>query len=263
MDVTAYEPLKVVAELMSPIILDRQMPLDGLLGALIIGDPEFRRSDRENRRWRRAVAKYGRRDSERYFAERGWMIPDTPAHFIPLAVWGHGQQHGFWVYCSSWAIPEAGIPQGVAYFNKRLSVRQMTEWIEPGRTRIHPGKGEFKSEHIPFLYSVTPTLTWYVCGMRADIEQLLSVAFSVAKKRARGFGNVRQWHVEPMQSDCSVFSPRGELMRPIPLKLLEAQNITGDFQHQFTAYRPPYWTGRYVDLCAVAGTRDAKAHDCP
>ncbi len=251
-----YVPLRVTARLMAPVIIDRQMPLDGLLGAIIITDPEFRRKDREARRWRRAVAKYGVEDSKRFFREQGWPIP-APGHehFVPLAVWGHGKGHGVWVYCSSWAMPGDDAEQGTVFFNKRLDIKAMTDWIEPRRTRIETGKGELKNAHVPFLYTVTETLTWYALGLKTEIERLLDLTYAIGKKRARGFGEVRAWEVEQIEADSSVFDPDGNLMRPIPAMLLEEMNVRGEFKYSYTTYRPPYWEPRWVAKCAVAGKR--------
>jgi hypothetical protein len=248
-----YLPLKVAVHLMSPIILDRNQPLDGILGALIIVQPDARQRDRENRRWLRAVRKYGYANSVEYFEARGWHIPDGPAHFVPLGTWGHGQAHGLWVYCASWAMPAGEVEIATTHFNKKIDGLLFSDWVE-GDFKVDPAKGRTKAEHIPFLYSVCDVLEWHCYGLKEEITRLLDFAESIGKKRMRGFGNVREWTVEVEESNRSVWN--GDmLMRPVPIELLSQVGITGVFEKRFTTYRPPYWDGRYVAQCAVCGRR--------
>ena len=249
-----YEPLKVVAELRDPVILDRMQPLDGILAATIIETPRLRERDRHYRHFRRNVAKYGREDAENYWRAHGWEIPLRP-HFLPLALWGHGIDHGLWVYCSSWAFTDEMVESGVTYFNHHFDIELAERFLPPKQRKIPTGKSEFKSEHIPLQYVTVERLMWYVLGIKRETEDVLSVTYAIAKKRNRGYGGIRRWSVESTATDSSVFSS-GKLARPIPSELLEKQGITGQFQYAWTTYRPPYWDGRYVARCAVAGKRD-------
>jgi len=250
-----YESLIVRAELMSPVALDRWQPLDGILGATIIEDPELRQRDRLVRRWRRGVRKYGRAGTLRYFHEQGWEVPDR-LHFMPLAVWGHGENHSLWVYRSSWAIP-GEYEHDLVHLAKRVDFEQVDRYVKTRHKRVYTAKGEFASKYIPLQTVVTDALTWYVRGNYDDLQEMLPLVRSIAKKRRRGYGLVRRWTVERTEHDLSVFSPDGALMRPVPINLLNKLGINGEFQREFTTYRPPYWDGRYATLCAVSGTREA------
>jgi len=248
-----YEPLKVTAWLGAPIILDRNQPLDGILAATIIESPPLRRKYfNEVRRFQRNVRKYGRENAEAWWQKHGWEIPQE--HFVPLAVWGHGKEHGLWVYCSSWAIYDEWA-RGVTYFNHRFDAELAERVIAPPSKskKIQTGKGEFKSEHIPFRYRVMEKITWYVRGDGDALEEILVAVRSVGKKRLRGYGDVVRWSVEPVDSDDSVISSTGMVMRPIPVELLDLQSVQGEFQYAFTTYRPPYWDKRYATKCAVGG----------
>lgn len=252
-----YEPLRVTAELKDPIILDRNQPLDGILGATIIESPDLRQRDRYYRNFRRSLARRGREATLALWAERGWDVPTRP-HFVPLALWGHGNGHGLWVYCSSWAIPGDVAEFGLAHFSHQFDAELAERTMEPVRGKIQTRKGEYKSEHIPFQYMTVGKLTWYVDGVRSEIEEILSATYAIGKKRNRGYGGVARWSVEEGE-DWSVFTPEGELMRPVPCDLLEQYGISGEFRYSFTTYRPPYWDLRYAARCAVSGVRDEGA----
>ena len=133
----SYEPLIVQAEMMSPVMFDRWQPLDGILAAAIIEDPEFRKRSRHYRTYRRMLKRRGREETHRIFAENGWDIPDQGGHFLPLAVWGHGQAHGLWVYCSSWAIP-AEYEHDLIHFTRRVNFEQVDRWVKAQEKRVFP-----------------------------------------------------------------------------------------------------------------------------
>jgi len=250
-----YEALKVTAWLEGAVILDRNPPLDGVLSAAIIESPRWRKKHfKEVRRFKRNVTKYGREDAEAFWKEQGWEVPQK--HFVPLAVWGHGHGHGLWVYCSSWALYDEQA-RGIMHFNHRFDAELAERVITPPRKskKIQTGKGEFKSEHIPFQYRVMEKITWHVRGDAEVILEVLSEVRAIAKKRNRGYGGVLKWTVENVEDDWSVFTPNGELMRPVPVDLLMAMEVEGEFEYAFTTYRPPYWDGRWVARCAVRGRR--------
>lgn len=250
-----YIPLLVTAELSAPVILDRWQPLDGILGAAVLEDPDLSYQHRGVTRWQRNVARFGLENATAYWKSRGWQIP-TERHFIPLAAWGHGVESNFWIYAASWAQPE-DYELDTTAFTKRLDFNQAHDWVqEPKKAqRIQIGKGEFKPLYLEFTLTVTDSLSWHVCGEPERLQEILAVVRSLGKKRRRGYGNVRRWRVEPEDADRSVFTPEGYLMRPVPTRLLSRLGIAGDFEQAHTAYRPPYHDGRYVTLCAVAGQR--------
>ena len=246
----SYENLVVRADLMSPVILDRWLMLDGILAAAVIEDPDHRQRSRYYRNYRRMVKRHGLEETRRIFKEKGWEIPVAGGHFLPLAVWGHGHKHGLWVYCSSWAIP-GEYEHDLVHFSRRLNFEQVDQWVEPRQKRVYTGKGEFAAKWMPFQTMVTEYLTWYVRGLRDEIESVLVNVHSIAKKRRRGYGVVRQWTVEESENDYSVFGPGGKLMRPVPARLLETLGVQGEFEYALTTYRPPYWDARYVARCAI------------
>ena len=256
-----YEPLRVTAHLSGSIIFDRPQPFDGILSAAIIESPPLRKKYRNHvRTFWRAVKRFEDRGhshsraiamTERLWRWRGWKIP--PRHFLPLAVWGHGLIHQVWVYCASWMVYDE-LARGLTYFNSHFDVELAERLLSPGKTpKIQTGKGEYKSEHIPFLRRVVDKAVWYVYGDAEAIEEILATVPAIAKKRNRGYGTVQHWQIEPMARDESIFNADGYLMRPVPLELLDKKKVFGEWQMAFTTFRPPYWSSRWVARCAVGG----------
>ena len=112
---------------------------------------------------------------------------------MPLAVYGHGQGHGLWVYCSSWAIPE-NHEQDLVHFTRRVNFEQVERLVKAPRKRkrIYTSKGEFASKYLPFQTFTTGSLTWYVNGIKDEINAILPLIRNIGKKRRRGYGSIRQ-----------------------------------------------------------------------
>lgn len=260
---TSYQPLTVTAELTAPVIFDQWQPLDGILGAAIIDDPELRQRELDFRKAQRAwkafmdnASRYGIEDTSRYWQSKGRAVPTEPNrhHFLPLATFGHGVEHGLWVYAASVAMP-SDYERGTIYINKRLDVEQALNWVRADARKIPTAKGEFGSKHIPLQTIATSTLTWHVNGDAAALDAMLWLIRSVGKKRHRGQGTVRKWTVKPSTHDSSIFDAIGQVMRPLPATLLKALGISGDFEYAYTTYRPPYWDAKFAAKCAVGGTK--------
>ena len=82
-----------------------------------------------------------------------------------------------------------------------------------------------------------PCITWYAEGDADRIRQMLEPVHFIGKRRASGFGEVRQWVVEADDLD-GVVGPFGEPMRPVPVDM-----FSGDKSGPVVdaAWRPAYW----------------------
>ena len=253
----SYIPLVVRASLMAPVIFDRPQPLDGIIAAAVIENPVLRERSRHARFWRRLIGDRGRDGARAYFQSKGWPIPANDGHFVPLAVWGHGVISGMWVYASSWAMFEGEHERALVHFNKRLNTLQVLDLMDPSAMprRVYTGKGEFKNIRLVFEATSVDTLVWHLCGDLDALQDILPLVHSVGKKRRRGYGVVRRWTITPEDTDRSVFDESGNLMRPVPVDLLRAMRVKGEFEVAYTSYRAPYWDPRYATRCAVSGRR--------
>lgn len=258
-----YQPGVVRATFASGVAVDQFCTLDGLLGGLIVRTPEFRTASRDRRRWQRYVTDRGRAGALALYAANGWQVPDD-AHFLPLAVWGHGLRHSLWVYASSIAVPDEPWEFDTVYWNRRTDGGELLEQVEADGlpTRVELGKGPYKAYHQPLPLIVTAALTWHICGDLVRVRELLTDAPYIGKKRSQGYGRVSQWTVTPEADDRSVWDGNA-LQRPIPSELLVAAGVFGDFDTGYYAYRPPYHDARNQALCAMRGTRDAQIPRLP
>lgn len=263
MTITDYQPLRVVATLRSQVMLERWPCLDGILGATVAEDPELRDRARAARRYSfylENCRKHGRAATDEWYANspKYGAIPDPvwSGHFLPLDVFGHGVEHALWVYCASAARPVGAFEMDTVHFTKRIDWLAAADYVRPADKNINVGKGEFTAKYIPYQTIAVEALEWRVRGLREEVQAILDVTYSIAKKRRRGYGFIQQWTVEPVELDESVFDRDGNLTRPVPAELLERLDIAGDFDYEYTTYRPPYWRTDYAARCAVRGQRN-------
>lgn len=262
-----YTPLRITAELAAPVILPwHGFPLDGVLMATVIETPELRARQRMAKRWRLFNQYASRNGYERelsIYRQRYGKDPENVwyGHALPLAVWSHGALPDVWVYASSSTLILDVSSQDTIAFTRRFDVDMALQYMTGENTpnRIAIGKGEFKAHYLEFTITSTRELTWYVCGIHDEIERILFYVHSIGKKRRRGYGVVKRWRLEPCMNDESVWSAEGELRRPVPVQLLTALRIQGEFVESFCTYRPPYHDLRFAAFCAVSGRRYVSA----
>ena len=82
-----------------------------------------------------------------------------------------------------------------------------------------------------------PDITWYAEGDGDQIRQMLEPVKFIGKRRASGFGEVRQWLVEPDELD-GVVGPFGEPLRPVPVEMFKGDKSGPIIE---AAWRPAYW----------------------
>jgi len=244
------QPLVVRAEMTAGVAIDRMFTLDGLLGAAIIRVPELREDSRHRRHFQFLCRKHGREAAEARYAERGWPVPGE--HFLPLAAWGHGAS-AKWVYCASYGAPDEPWEHDLQYWNRRMDAEAVLRWVSEPPKKIETAKGPYKGYHMPVQLLVTSALTFHVCGDADVIRRILAEVPYFGKKRSQGYGRVRRWIVE-VGEDRSVWGG-DELRRPVPVELLEAMSVEGDFEYGYYAYRPPYHDSRNFTKCAIRGKR--------
>lgn len=207
------EPLRVTAHLMTGVVTDRWLPLDGVLLY------EFCRRE------------YG----AQAFTIPGGDAVDAPGPTLPIAT-VNGER---WYYRCSWAQPQPWwAAEGKDYWNKRFDMG-FVELVDFAgkRGRVLIEKGQFKSYHMPVFYYAASQIEWYCVGDMAAIADLLAPVTHIGKKRSQGWGRVTRWTVDPWPEDWSVRRD-GILTRGIPA--VDA----GDFDPsnvKLWGYRPPYY----------------------
>lgn len=249
-----FRPARVTAIFNNGVAIDPLFTLDGLLGAAIIRSPALRRESKRRRTWRRVAGEHGLLEAPRYFKDRGWRIPAF-THHLPLAVYGHGYGHGLWVYRASYGEPEEPWEWDTQHWARRMNARQVLQYVQNPPKRIQTGKAGFRTYYEALPLFVSRSITWCVAGQLAEIERVLAEVTHIGKKRSQGYGEIREWRIEPEKEDQSVW--RGnDLRRPIPGELLERMGIGGRFDWGYYAYRPPYHDSRNLRKCALFGERE-------
>lgn len=82
-----------------------------------------------------------------------------------------------------------------------------------GKQEIDTMRGFFKAYRNPLVYHTIPEVVFYASGDKAEIERLLkeNIAY-LGKKSSQGYGKVKEWTVEIIDEDKSIFN-NGKLMR--------------------------------------------------
>jgi hypothetical protein len=95
--------------------------------------------------------------------------------------------------------------------------------------------GHLKNYDLPILHRTVSEINWFAVGDADRVLSLLSQCTSLGKKSAAGLGQVEGWAVEEIEHDYSLTCD-GQLMRPIPVKLLHPD--TTGFSVRNWAWRP-------------------------
>jgi CRISPR type IV-associated protein Csf3 len=214
-----FEPLKVIFEMTSPIMLAHPfIHLDGLILHLLyrdlLGDDYYclpSKNPIDFSEWIKAPIK---QTEDIYHASVSFFDTDTK-------------------------------------FATTIYKRFCTEYLDLLQTKkrkITRGSGFFRDYMMKMVYIPAKAVFFYVNGNRAEIERLLRHVVSIGKKTAYGFGRVKSLRIEEIDADYSI-AKNGIAMRPIPVRMLSDAETT-----MLLAYKPPYWDKRNVELCAFPQT---------
>lgn len=208
-----YEPLKITAYPRCGIITDEYLPIDGILfyaamrqayGAQVLTTPG--------------------------------KVPAVIAVDLPLE---KRIINGEWLYAASFAQWEKPA-DGQGFWVKRFD-RKQSGFIDFGKRRgkVIVEQGRYKAYRMPAFYRHALSVSWYVVGDKAEIENLLAHVTHIGKKTAQGNGRIITWQVESWPHDWSI-TRDGELMRAVPN---EAGILYG--------VRPSYWLSENQVLCKL------------
>ena len=207
------EPLHIRANLRTPVVADRWLPLDGVL---------------------------------LYQAHRdklGPQIVTVPGDYtcqgvstLPLEIEHPGRRN--WYYRCSWAEWSHDI-EGQDYWNKRFDSK-FADLVDFGKRRgkVSIRQGRYKAYHMPVFYRAALWVEWFCVGDRAAIEHLLSTVTHLGKKSSQGWGRVSSWEIESWLADWSVWRD-GQLMRGIPTE--DVAGVERPFNIKYYGIRPSYW----------------------
>ncbi len=210
------EPLRVRAYLQTGVISNRYLPLDGALLAVAM--------------------------RERYGVQ---FVTSPKALFhklvdLPLEKRGEGDR---WYYACSFAQWSSDLVESSNFFVKRFDLA-LSDLIDFGGKvkKINTAGGRYKNYHIKVYYNVALWVEWYLVGNEREIRRLLRFVTHLGKKTVQGWGAVKEWEVERIDDDWSVWK-EGKLVRAIP-------SDTGDYLY---GIRPPYWLSQHQFMCQMPG----------
>lgn len=195
--------LRIVAELVAPVVSYHGLHLDGILAHAIV---------------------------ERQTA--GAMLPQS-AEYIPCdlplrCLWRSAAEVPLWA--STDLLPDGTSTSQAVYLHRRALEPTMTE------SNLKTGKGRYKERRSPLPATIARRLVAYADGDAQEIAALLAVVTSIGKKRIVG-GAVREWIVEEVE-EFSFVDGEGRALRPLPHLFLYGEERANGQQ---IAYSPPYW----------------------
>jgi len=137
--------------------------------------------------------------------------------------------------------------QHIEYWNKRPDFTSAINgrYLASGG-KIDTGAGPLKAYHFPQVIRTVSDIEFYGVGTISKIRELLSYIHAIGKKPAAGWGQVREWIVEPFPEDWSTAGKYG-LMRPMPVESYKPDRH--DYQIMECALLPPYWKTDKTELC--------------
>lgn len=215
----SFQPLRVTAVLRAPVVSDEWLPLDGIVRSQALRDA-FGWPDR-------SLPGGDAHDG-----------PPLPPRSVPLAK--RGSKTGAWWYACSFAQPQPWwVTEGVDHWNKRFdaSLADLVDFVgKRGRVIIEAGR--YRAYHMPVYYRVARQVEWYCVGEPERLRYLLSTVTAIGKKRAYGWGRVREWRVEPWAEDWSEWRD-GAPSRALPEHLIGKAGRRGRLGYY--GLRPPYY----------------------
>ena len=174
----------------------------------------------------------------------GQMLPASrEPYFIPLPLEQlYVSPEGLPLWAASCLWPSEPSVRDMQYLHRRAQTGQFTAG-KKGRFSVDTIKGRWMERRVPTPTVVTDALTAYCIGIPEEVERLLSMISHVGKRRAAGLGEVKAWHVEPVEISVGNLLIRdGALSRPMPI---EARGLVEPFipseGASYVGWTPPYW----------------------
>lgn len=137
--------------------------------------------------------------------------------------------------------------ENIEYWHKRPDWDKEQSYLE-GEGKMTISVGINRAYRMPQVIRTISDIEFYGYGTIEKVKDLLSYIPAVGKKPSAGWGQVKEWIVEPFEEDWSTWSRKHGLMRPIP--------VGEDIGHDLSPYtiqdcgiRPPYWKFKNQQPC--------------
>lgn len=136
------------------------------------------------------------------------------------------------------------------YWNKVTNAAEKSgqEYVNfGGKTTINTTAGEYKRYRMPQIIRVIGDVTFYACGRKEVVEELLSLIPYIGKKGSIGWGWVKEWIVEEIDEDKSFVCEHG-ISRP---KKMDGSLDGQGYQVMNIRVSPPYWANGNKEICYI------------
>lgn len=209
--------LRVRAYLQTPVICDKNLPLDSIL-------------------YYHHVRKHL---GEEVISKPGEStIRESSVPLLPIKKGGKRDEK--WYYnCSFAQWPEKTVEQS-SFKVKKGDWLQHSDYLSDKVKKVETQRGRHKAYHIQMYYRFAQYIEWYLIGDQQKIINLLNFCTAIGKNTGDGWGQVLRWEVIEWPEDWSVRGHNGKLMRSIPYEKGIPYGL-----------RPSYWNPRHIFRCIV------------
>lgn len=190
-----YVPLRVRANLRSPVVADEWLPLDGVL--------LYQHTRRGMGAQEMSIPGLSNLGQPKGGEMRGGRMPIAIIHAKD------------WYYRCSWAQWGPYV-DGQDYWSKRFD-NSHAILIDFGsrRGKVDISAGAYKAYRMPVYYRSALWVEWYCVGKLPDLAELIYMVTHLGKKISQGWGRVSSWDIEQIDHDWSIWHD-DNLMRGIP-----------------------------------------------
>jgi hypothetical protein len=145
------------------------------------------------------------------------------------------------------------------YWNEKEAVEHTQRWrkrwdtkhdeladFEHLKRKVRINSSEFKSYDMPLrCVSIDKVWFYFQSNSLPEVDRLVRKwIYFLGKKRSQGYGEITFFNIEKAEFDFS-----GNF-RPIPIEFCDI-NKPGEYNVQYTAWRPPYWLPDNFTQCVV------------
>ena len=106
-----------------------------------------------------------------------------------------------------------------AFFRKRFDTVRATKWIKTPKGKIRLSMGKFKQINMPMRLVSAKEIKWIVAGDKEEIQRLVNRIPSIGKKKAQGYGLVDRWEIKETKE-------KGERIFPVISKKQKGDRVS-------------------------------------
>lgn len=171
-------------------------------------------------------------------AQRPYDLP-CPLHCLWRDPWGLP------LWASTVFTPEPDHVADTIYSHKRAQSGRFTK-TKSGRFSVVTKSGRYMERRIPTPVTISHRWSAFCVGDIVEITRLLQSISFLGKKRAVGWGEVREWRVDPLPlpedfDAACILTHEGLLTRPVPIGAAAALGLFLSGSASLVGWTPPQW----------------------